>query len=1826
MAKSTALIVIVLSALSFTTQTYATTETVSLIRQNCTGFTNCYTSLATWEAARQRDLVAADEVEVARIEGNWSSPDTTVLLVDGWTTDSSRYIKIYTAPDARHAGVWDDTKYRLAASAFGGAIQVGESNVIIDGLQVENTRNNNDIAGISAFLALSNVTIKNNIVRYQQTVNTIGTGIAFSGSGNGTNYFTNNIVYGFPVVGIYARGGTSSTGWAVVYNNTCVNNGSGFRARDGFVLFKNNVAFNNINGAFYSNGSGAHASSTHNAGDTGTIPGSNPLALSGLTGNSLFRNYPNMDFHILNSAVLANTGLNLSTDPLHIHAFDIDGDARSGNWDIGADELPGGFSTNDTTPPSIPANLVANVVSSSQINLTWALSTDNIAVAGYRVFRNGAEVATTMSNTYSNSGLVPSTTYSYSVLAYDASGNVSVQSGAVSARTLASTASISTTPIIFDQFEYLVGREDPNAPQLFMNNGWSWAKTQQSTNGALGYLYTVDAIPGYTGQFPGGGSRVLAIEALPGVFGGQTDFYLKYGGEAYPRETVPGNVWFQFWIYVNNYGDQQSQIGTRDKFIYPCDGYYPCSASTGGGNKWLFEVGASINGTNPNGLPSPGNLYMYSRDNTVGDVNNSLAPSGDQSKLSQQDTVNHIRPNTWTLVKLHWDTSTSNGTWEAWITPMGQPTVKISEWISGVTPNFTWLIPDQYVGGHRQFVMPSTIPGPNNSEYYNFWIYMDDFVMASSQEALPVYDTPPPSSDTQAPTISISSPTQSSTVSGTTITVLATAADNIGVSGVQFMMDGNNLGVEDTTSPYSVIWDSTQMTNGSHTLSARARDAAGNRTVSSPITVNVSNIVPDITAPSMPTNLSATAFSSSQINLSWTPSTDAQGVSGYWIYRNGSPIATTTGSFYQSTGLSAETTYTYTVSAYDAADNVSAQSSSVSATTLSTSNTDSAVYPLQIIQPQANLTTHSRYYKAYPGLLYKVPVGVFGGVYPFTYALISAPIGMTIDANSGVISWPNPTTAGSPHPVTVSVTDAAGTTVSRSWTITVTTSGFIFVDGTSGTHALGFGCSTNCGTGTIDNPFRSMNDFYQASGPQILATSNDSWRNNNFVNYFVYWRAGTYGLEGAFNSSGQQFDMLYRGNSKPHVWLAYPGETVIIDHSIIPGTNGAFLDNRDGDSSDFYVQGITFRNMLNHAWRMGSYDRHTFFENRFENLGPGRDGDNSSFIMWTRGAPLYADNALVKDNIFDGLNIGAFIKTYSMRYGVFESNTFLHGNTTSGGLEGIALKNDSRFMDVRNNIFDGNFGDGAINGNWNDCGDLEIRFNKVLNSPSQTYSSTVAGYAIQMNHDSVNTGAAYVHRNTFEGTVLLKFGNTGDGPFRVYNNVIVNENIGNPAGSHISTYSVVDPSVLILSNNLVGYAANNIIDNNGNLTSAFASSIGIHGYQLGTSTTPPADTMAPSVPANLAATAISHTQINLSWSASTDAVGVTGYRIYRNGTQVGTSMTTSFSNMGLTELTPYSFTVAAFDAAGNVSAQSANVSATTPEEPDTIAPTVSIETPASSSTVSGTSTAVTANASDNRFVAGVQFYLNDVSLGPEDTTSPFNFTWNTTTVPNGSHRIHARARDIAGNQTTSAPVTVNVSNSAADTIAPTASITAPISGATVSGASVIISTLASDNVAVAGVQIYIDGIAQGSEDTVSPYSTLWNSTRVTNGLHTISARARDTAGNITNTAISVMVNNVNDTSAPTIPTKLIATPVSTSQINLSWLASSDNVGVVGYFIFRNGNLIGKVKDTSYKSTRLKAGTSYTYTVAAYDAAGNVSLQSSTAQVSTFSVRSRVNRK
>ncbi|MBS2963541.1 fibronectin type III domain-containing protein, partial [Actinocrinis puniceicyclus] len=277
------------------------------------------------------------------------------------------------------------------------------------------------------------------------------------------------------------------------------------------------------------------------------------------------------------------------------------------------------------------------------------------------------------------------------------------------------------------------------------------------------------------------------------------------------------------------------------------------------------------------------------------------------------------------------------------------------------------------------------------------------------------------------------------------------------------------------------------------------------------------------------------------------------------------------------------------------------------------------------------------------------------------------------------------------------------------------------------------------------------------------------------------------------------------------------------------------------------------------------------------------------------------------------------------------------------------------------------------------------------------------------------------------------------------------------------------------------------------------------------------DTTPPSTPTNVVASGVTSSSVSLSWSPSTDNVGVTGYRIYRNGTQVGTATSTSYTDTGLTASTQYSYTVAAYDAAGNVSTPSSAVSTTT-------------------------------------------------SAGAGDTTPPSTPT------------------NVVASGVTSSSVSLSWSPS-------------------------------TDNVGVTGYRIYRNGTQVGTATSTSYTDTgLTASTQ-----YSYTVAAYDAAGNVSTPSSAVSTTTsagAGDTTPPSTPTNVVASGVTSSSVSLSWSPSTDNVGVTGYRIYRNGTQVGTATGTSYTDTGLTASTQYSYTVAAYDAAGNVSTPSSAVSTTT----------
>jgi chitodextrinase len=168
------------------------------------------------------------------------------------------------------------------------------------------------------------------------------------------------------------------------------------------------------------------------------------------------------------------------------------------------------------------------------------------------------------------------------------------------------------------------------------------------------------------------------------------------------------------------------------------------------------------------------------------------------------------------------------------------------------------------------------------------------------------------------------------------------------------------------------------------------------------------------------------------------------------------------------------------------------------------------------------------------------------------------------------------------------------------------------------------------------------------------------------------------------------------------------------------------------------------------------------------------------------------------------------------------------------------------------------------------------------------------------------------------------------------------------------------------------------------------------------------DSTPPSVPAGVGAAAQSETSIQVTWTASTDNVGVTGYKIFRNGGQVGASATTSFTDTGLSPSTTYSYTVSAYDAAGNNSAQSSPPATAT--TPDNTAPGVPTDVTATAQTPKSIQVTWTAST-DNVGVTGYRIFRNSAQVGTSAATS---FT-DSGLTPNTTYSYTVSAYDAAGN-------------------------------------------------------------------------------------------------------------------------------------------------------------------------------------------------------------------
>lgn len=382
-----------------------------------------------------------------------------------------------------------------------------------------------------------------------------------------------------------------------------------------------------------------------------------------------------------------------------------------------------------------------------------------------------------------------------------------------------------------------------------------------------------------------------------------------------------------------------------------------------------------------------------------------------------------------------------------------------------------------------------------------------------------------------------------------------------------------------------------------------------------------------------------------------------------------------------------------------------------------------------------------------------------------------------------------------------------------------------------------------------------------------------------------------------------------------------------------------------------------------------------------------------------------------------------------------------------------------------------------------------------------------------------------------------------------------------------------------------------------------------NGNRTGATMVPGTDTTAPTVPTGLSASAASQTQVNLSWNASTDGVGVTGYRVERcagascsNFSQVATPTSTSHADTGLSPNTTYIYRVRAADGAGNLSGYSSTVSVTTSGSTAPSAPGI----PSFSALAMNSATASWSAATDDVGVTGYQYRVNG---GPWQSLGNVLSVNLTGLSPGVSYTFGVRAKDSGNNW---GLVATGSFTTPTDTSAPT--VPTGLSASAPNSSTVNLSwTASTDNIGVSGYRIYRGGTQIGTSGTTSyTDSTVSGSTSYS---YTVSAY--DAVGNASARSSAATVTTP-DTIAPSTPTGLSASAASATQVNLSWSASSDTggSGLAGYRIYRNGTHITSVSSASYSDTAVSPSTLYSYTVVAYDNANNASGHSNTASVTT----------
>ncbi len=985
----------------------------------------------------------------------------------------------------------------------------------------------------------------------------------------------------------------------------------------------------------------------------------------------------------------------------------------------------------------------------------------------------------------------------------------------------------------------------------------------------------------------------------------------------------------------------------------------------------------------------------------------------------------------------------------------------------------------------------------------------------------------------------------------------ATSTDNVAVTGYKLYRD--NALIASPTTPY---YADTGLTNGtSYAYSVAAVDSSGNasaRSAAVPATP-VAPVAADTTPPSVPTGLSGVA-GIGQVALSWTASTDNVGVTGYKVFRDGVQVAAPAGPSYADTGLTNGVAHSYTVIAVDAAANQSLQSSAVMLTPgdfqapsvpsgLAATAGDTQVSLSWTASTDNVGVTGYRVYRggalvASPSTPFYTDTGLTNGT-AYSYRVAA------VDGSSNASAQ---SSAASATPVAPVVSDTTAPSVPTGLTASAGV-GQVALSWTASTDNVGV-------TG-----YRVLRDGVQIATPAGPSYTDTGLTNGVSHSYTVI------AVDAAANASAASAAVLATpGDSQPPsvpsglvatagdaqvalTWTASTDNVGVTGYKLYRSSGGGAYTLVASPSSPFATDsGLT--NGTAYSYKVAAVD------------AAANASAQSSAASATPVAPVVADTTppSVPTALAATAGVGHVALTWTAatdNVGVTGYRVFRDGvqiATPAGpSYDDAAVVNGTAYSYTVAAV------DAAANASLQSAGVLATPGDFQAPSIPSGLSATAGDAQVSLAWAASSDNVAVTGYRVYRGGVL----------------------VASPAVPFYTDAGLTNGTAYAYTVAAVDGAGN---------ASAVSSPA---------SATPqvPADVQAPSTPAGLGATAGTN-QVALSWSASTDNVGVTGYRVYRSSgggayVQVAAPSGTSYTDSGLTNGTAYSYKVAAVDAAANVSPQSGAATAT---PADTQAPSV----PAGLGATAGDAqVSLSWSAStDNVGVTGYRVYRSSGGGAYVQIATPATAYYTDAGLTNGAaYSYKVAAVDASANVSAQSGAAGATPVAPPDTSAP--SVPSGLSATAGTNQVALSWTASSDNVAVTGYRVYRSSGGGAYAQVAAPSGTSYTDAGLTNGTaYSYKVAAVDAAANASAQSSAATATPA-DTQAPSTPAGLTAT-AGTNQVSLTWTASTDNVAVTGYRVYRGGVLIASPATAYYTDTGLTNGTSYSYTVAAVDASANAS--------------------